>query len=255
MKQKENYYWLLLISFIMSGCLNVVKKDDKPNKGSLTVIPISDITGIMFYDTSTLSASLLQSNEIPGVIKTGKEEKGNLFNVIIKRVPYIEKGIEVDFIDALKENDIRNYVIRDVDKKDMELMLKFLKALKPPDPISIRPPGSINIDQLPDHPYFYIKMNKNGSFGYKIDSAELNYSFIQLSESDSTRLSNAIAEYIFSRPRKSKEFIIQGDNDVKYNSFEIVINALKKNNIYKYKLITTEKESNELKLLMPKEEK
>jgi len=255
MKQKKNYYWALLIFFIMVSCLNMVKKEDKPNEGSLTVIPITDITGIMFYDTSTLSASLLQSGEIPDVISSGKKEKGDLFNVIIKRVPYVEKGIEVDLIDALKENNIKNYVISDVNKKDIALMLKFLNALKPPEPISLRPPGSINLDELPDNPYFYIKVNKNGVVRYKTDSAELNDSFIDLPKNDSLGLSKAIAEYILSRAGNSKEFIVDADGDVKYSSFELVINALKENNIYKYQLLTTEKEAKELKLLMPKEEK
>jgi biopolymer transport protein ExbD len=255
MKQKKNYYYFLLISFITVSCFDQVKKDDLPNEGSLTVIPINDITGIKFYDTSIHSASLIHSNEVADEISFGKKQKGNLFNVIIKKFPLVENGMEIDLIDAMKENDIKNYIITEGNKKDAALVVKFIKALKPPEPISLEPTGSISLSQLPDYPYFYIKINGDGSLQYKTDSADLEEGFTTVSGNDRSILSNAIANYIYIRDWQQKEFVIEGDINAKYKSFELVINALRKNNIYKYKLLTKEKKSGDLKLLMPKEEK
>jgi biopolymer transport protein ExbD len=55
-----------------------------------------------------------------------------------------------------------------------------------------------------------------------------------------TNLKKAIADYEKSNADIIKRYLIKGDNDVSYKTFEQVIEALKQNNIFKYNLLTSQ---------------
>jgi biopolymer transport protein ExbD len=210
---------------------------------SLSLILLKD--SIIYYRDNDLSYAKKTPYSGNGSIRSVIQEIKNQvpekkFSIAIK--PTRESGYDniVAILDEMTINKVKIYEMTEITVEE-ESFFKIQSFLpEPPEPVQVTMPTSVLSTEPSKEPSFFIQIKNDGSIQYKTDSIDHQGNYIGLRKGDSTALSKAIATYkskCNSAGRRERVYIT-GEKDSKYKDFEFVVNALKKNEIYNYNLIT-----------------
>ena len=116
-------------------------------------------------------------------------------------------------------------------------------AFKPPEPVVIETPRSVISQKLTspaaNEILLMFQFDKSGNIFYTIVSSETKVATHVLAL-ESKILQSGIEEAIQQSKKKEKKLVvmIKGDNSASSKQFQILTEALKKNGIYRFNLIT-----------------
>jgi biopolymer transport protein ExbD len=208
-------------------------------KNCITVILLAADDCWCYPDTSISRGALYNIKEFQHFMSEKKKEFGDSILVIIKPTAQANYKATVDALDQMTINQIKRYAM----VKLHEVEERFLSAkglIELPAPVEIITPNTVTTQEIPNENAFLIEIRKDNSVWYQPISPLIKMAPQKVNAPITKNLKDIIADYEKSSPGKIKTYLIKADGDAKYPKFEEVINALKENNIYKYKLVTSE---------------
>ena len=123
------------------------------------------------------------------------------------------------------------------------LLFSGCVAFKPPEPVVIDTPRSVTSQKLEspaaNEILLMLQFDKSGKIFYTIASAETQVATL-VSAPERKMLQAGIKEAIQLSKKKERKLVvmIKGDNSASSKQFQILTEALKKNGIYRFNLIT-----------------
>jgi biopolymer transport protein ExbD len=159
---------------------------------------------------------------------------GDSLVVFVKLADGIPYKNVTDILDEMAINDIKIYALIDLEKEEAD---RFgLKEYAPqPGETIISPPSQLENPSYENKEVLLIELNKNGeiAYGFGIGAKQ---PLTKLLASDSTHFGGIIKKLIEG---KSKfEVLVKGERDAKYPTFQLVMEALKQNELFRFKMIT-----------------
>ncbi len=211
-------------------------KNNDPKK-ALTVILGSE-DEIFYYTGNFRSDTVIAKTGykgIRGIIKNKKSAIGDGFVVLIKPSGSATYKNTVDILDEMAINDIRVYALVDITKEEESYLgLKSFNAANGYENTGPKVKEE-KIDENKD--MLLIVMNGEGNIEYGFGKGT-KQKLTLLPTADSSKFGARIKELISGK--SGFDVIIKGDNDAAFPTFKTVIEALKANELYKFKMVTTE---------------
>lgn len=233
----------LVIFFVLAACgsnnSDLIKADSPL---SMVVYSDSILTYYGQLQAETMpEKKATEEKSIKQILEASKKVVGDELNVRIIISGYGSTVSEAaKIINWVAEAGIKNYAISDADSNEMRILNIQPFDWQPAKPIEIEQPSSLKDFDFPSRPAFYIRLNDGSHFSYKIDSAYNEKNFKRLAIKDSLILANKLSEFKSGQSGNDQNLLIYiiSNNNSSYSIFETVINALHKNDIYTYKLLT-----------------
>ena len=258
--QEQETFMTAVANFNKPSELVLTMPKDEPEEHSVsvekkfvTVILLAEDAWWCYSDTSIGSGAIYSVKEFQQLVTKKKKEFGDSLLVLIKPTKQSSYKATVDVLDQMTINHIKQYAMVKLSERE-EKMFDSPDLFEPPLPVKIETPNSITAQELPNDNAFLIEIRKDNSVWYQILSLTNKMSPQKINEPITKNLKNIIADYEKSLPDKPKTYLIKGDGNSTYPTFEKVINALKENKIYKYNLVTEAGQQKEQGLLMPRKE-
>jgi biopolymer transport protein ExbD len=228
---------LLSLVFLLSFLSSCAQKGSKI-ENSITFLLATDDIGLTYKDTSTSTLSMYFKMELSTILDEAKKERGSLLTVYIRKTEMVSAKAIDGFKNLLAEKKINNYFIQDLNDSDVKLFQLAVERFQPPETVTIKTPNTVTSSEFSKEPALYIEMSAKNEISYKIDSIEHNVVYNKLKQNDTATLKKFVSNYkSIVNGRKVIVYII-GDDDAGYEPFEQIINALKANEIFTYKLVT-----------------
>jgi len=170
-------------------------------------------------------------------IKARKEEYGDSLIIILKVSSQVSYSQTIEIVDGLTINKIAGFALADLTQEDV---LRFMSNVKPPSPIEITTPVSVTTES--------VSMYRNSLVFNFVSTSVVNIKYydtleiekVNVNKSKESDIRNVIAKTVgLAGGIKNLTVFIISDSDQKYTAFEKIINALRANEIYSFKLVST----------------
>lgn len=238
------FKWSFIDSFRKPLALDLTMPKDEPEgvkiiqgKNVVSLILFNNDDWWCYTDTFVGNGTLLDIEQFKEFIAEKKKKLGDSLVVLIKPSATATYKATVDALDQMTINDIKQYSLIKPTLKEQRLILE---SFEPPEPVKIQTPQSVTSQTMPEDNAFLIEIRKDKTVWYQVISKVSKIPPQKITPPVTRNLQKIIADYITSAPDVPKNYLIKGDSQADYNSFEQVINALKENKIYKYNLVTSE---------------
>jgi biopolymer transport protein ExbD len=217
-----------------------VQEPPKPSKEEfLFTLVLADEKEILYYSgyyKKNKAAIKTGYGEVRKIIQKKKKAFGDSLLVVIKPSGGASYKNVVDILDEMTINDIKRYILIDITKEEETAWGLKPYEVTPADAPKIFIPGAVN--SKPDYSQkdiLLITIDGKGAIEYGFGKG-LDQQRTKLSTNDTARFSTIIEELITGK--LGFEVFVKGENDAPFGSFKMVIEALKKNNLFKFKMVT-----------------
>jgi biopolymer transport protein ExbD len=198
---------------------------------------------VYYYRGDSISAGQVYTvATVEGILKADKKELGDKLVVIIKPAPTATYKLTVDVLDIMTIDNIKKFAMVKMSSEE-EKYLYSVNLSRPSDLANIQLSTSLATEAVVEYGFgFYIHLKGDETIWYKTDSSYNKINYIQLKNPKEPTLQKAVATFKATgiKEKKGTMVYIIGDKDVIYPEFEMVMAALRKNEIFKYKLINAE---------------
>ncbi len=184
--------------------------------------------------------SISKQNSFRTFIIAASKKLGTKLSVVLKPTNNSSYKSTVDALDEMTISKIRKYSMAQLTGAEETYLRIENFSWEPPEPVAITTPESVTSQALPENNAIIIELRKDQSVWYTILATEFDALPHQLKKPITQNLKLVIADLEKKLPGIRKDYLIKGDRNATYPTFEKVIEALKQNNIYKYNLVTSE---------------
>jgi biopolymer transport protein ExbD len=210
-------------------------------KNTITILVLATDTAWFCYpDSSTSKGNIYDTREMDRMLKTFSERKDTTF-FEIKFDERSSYKSAVDILDRMNQYEIKYFTVAKMNDEEKSILANdgYQEVMIP---LTVEPPTSTSKFVYPAEYAFYIQLKKDGSIWYKTDVGYNKDNYTKLDTTQKEILATRIGEYKKNRVSLNKKdyYMILGDNITNFSSFEFVINALRKNEVHTYKIITEE---------------
>jgi biopolymer transport protein ExbD len=206
----------------------------------MTVILINESLLYCYYGSVLSKGKRYQPAEFDTLLEHMKKKWGENFLILLKPTKRSSYKTTVDALDQMTIHKIKRFAMVALSKPE-EDFLYSANLLPASDSLAIEPPVTMERKTiLINEPAFYVYLKENSTIWYKVDSTFNKDNYVKLNKEQT--LEKLIEQYkIRAQQANKKTYVyIVGDEKTTYPNFERVISALKKNEIYKYNLLTTD---------------
>lgn len=168
-----------------------------------------------------------------------KQEFGDSLTVVIKLFPSMRHEQAMDLLEELSRNNIRQWGFADYTEHDGEVFFQYL-ATPLPTAAVITPPRIVTTEiEMTRQRTLFIRIDTSdkADLQYFDDKEKLSWHRVQSHKQDFQASIAKAAEQ--AGGKKELKIMIVGTSNAQYQTFNNIIQALRDNEIYSYKLITT----------------
>jgi biopolymer transport protein ExbD len=239
---------MLLLLGDMESCaqpeptqLLLPKETEKPELAAVSnpaykfTMILANQNEIYYYSGNfTKSAEKTGFDKIRPVIEKKKKAIGDSLVVFIKASGDASYKNVVDILDEMTVSNIKRYALIELStEEEQALGLKpFMEQQKVVAASPVVTTKEINND---DKDILLIKFDGNGIIQYGFGKG-MNQKLTTLANGDTARFSSIIKELVSGKSHY--ETVVKGRTDAKYDSFKLITDALKANNLFKFSMVT-----------------
>lgn len=210
-------------------------------KNTLTILILAEDTAWFCYMDSIAGRGLRYNVQEMDRLLNYVSKRGDSIHFSIKTELNSSPKATVDLLDRLTMLKIKRYTVTRMNDEEKGILAAggYLDYMAP---LEVESPATTSTIVHPSGPTFYMHLRKDGSIWYKNDTSYNKNNFIQWNKSNRDELANRINVFKkqVASENKQGEYIIISHPDSKFDDFNLVIQALEKNDLHKYKLITEE---------------
>lgn len=210
-------------------------------KNTLNILILAEDTAWFCYMDSIAGRGLRYNVQEMDRLLNYVSKRGDSIHISIKTELSSSHKATVDLLDKLTMLKFKHYSITRMNDEEKNILASagYLNYMIP---LEVEPPATTSTIVHPSAPTFYMHLRKDGSIWYKNDTSYNKNNFIQWNKSNKDELANRINVFKkqVASENKQGEYIIISHPDSKFDDFNLVIKALEKNDLHKYKLITEE---------------
>ena len=151
----------------------------------------------------------------------------------------------LSLMDILQKNDLGHITLALPDSAEIKYFnaISFLEyaSTRPPETITVTAPTSVANDFPRDKPALFFLLTKDDKIFYKYDSTNQDKNFIQINPFTTEKIVQVISklEKLYKVTFNENNVLVKGDGSVRYPVFKQLKEALKKKEIFKFKIVTT----------------
>lgn len=172
-----------------------------------------------------------------------KKEIGDSLTIILKPTEHSSYKTAVDALDEMTINGIKKYSMVKLSEAEQDFLHLDNFNLTPPKPVKIETPRSTTRQNIEENiPYLLLTLTDHNTLFYEFKSLEDSSGKILISpftvENIYKTLNNIESDY--KTPLKQVKILVLGHPKSRYPEFEKLINGLKKKELFKYNLVTSQ---------------
>lgn len=243
------FKWSFIDSFNKPKALDLKMPKDAdeeikivPDKNSITCIILAG-DSIYCYPGLNLTAGSFYSVNGNNTFRTfiTKEHKrlGGGETITLKPAEAASYRDLVSLLDEMTINKVSKYRMGELTDKEKSFLTTNGFNFEAPKPADIKTSPFSIIQRLPDVNVMLIDIKEDQSVWCKTFTEDNEENLIKITEPLTLNLKEVIAQYEKNNKNPEKKYFIVGDKNTDYETFKKVIEALKQNNVYNYKLVTS----------------
>jgi biopolymer transport protein ExbD len=226
--------------------LALPKEEDEnkiaPGKNSITCILLAS-DSIYCYPGLNLAAgsfyAVKGNNTFRAFITKEHNRLAGRETIILKPVEAASYASLVALLDEMTINKVSKYSIIKLTEEEKSFFNTKNISLEPPQYAETKADPFAIIQKLPDNNVMLIEIKEDQSVLCKTFTGTGEEHLTKVIQPISENLKKLIAQYDESNKNPDKKYLIVGNKNTDYETFKKVIEALKQNNVYNYKLVTS----------------
>ncbi|HYF31018.1 MAG TPA: hypothetical protein VD993_07855 [Chitinophagaceae bacterium] len=211
-------------------------------KRTLTLILTTDT---VLYYTGTL-ATKQEARPVPyegirKVILSYKQSIGDSIIVMIKPTAAADYKFVVNMLDEMTINDIKYYALRDLKPEEIKLLdlQPFEPVTAPVEGLVVETPTVVEtkIQDMPTDVSFYLEPENGLLYSLNKDSRDKAKKIHPVTTANIVRVIEEIAR---KQGKKTEKLlvVVYGDNNARYEQFKVLMEALKQQNVFNFKMVS-----------------
>ena len=265
----ESAITLFTLSFfvLLNSCSSQTKEIANENELSILFLndTVSYYNGILTKDVKVTTIPY-DTNAIKKLIKQNQEKYQDRLRVFIKlsnKTRFVEPAARIAEIANAQEVFAAVFPLTKSDKSYFKVE-EFSWEPSAPVELTSSLPTLVTVTELPEVPALMVEMKKDKSVWYRIRMKEEDDPVMRrITQPIKENLKKVIVRYneMVRKENKKGAYFVKGDVSLQYPDVKMILDALKENDVYRFKMGTNDDsymnyplEENKLDLYMPKDE-